>query len=277
MNSISPVFNSSPPVVLCLSGHDPTGGAGIQADIEAIRAVGAHPATLVTALTAQDSQNVIGVYPQDPDALMAQGLLLLQDLNVVVIKIGLLGSHRIARKVAELIDIAGPIPVVLDPVLAAGGGTDLAGDQLLSVLRQEILPKVTWITPNVPEARRLAGRADLGECSEQLMALGARHVLVTGTHDAEALVINRWYGPDGMTEWSWPRLPHDYHGSGCTLAAALAAGLACGRGDGESAYAAQALTYDSLKAAYPLGQGQWFPFRSGASPALGLEVDHRER
>lgn len=268
MDSNPPVLPPSPPVVLCLSGHDPTGGAGIQADIEAIRAVGAHPATLVTALTAQDSQNVVGVYPQDPDALMEQALLLLQDLNVAVIKIGLLGSHRVARKVAELIDIAGPVPVVLDPVLAAGGGTDLAGNQLLSVLRQEILPRVTWITPNVPEARRLAGRAALGECAERLMVLGARHVMVTGTHEAGDLVVNRWYGPDGVTEWRWPRLPHDYHGSGCTLAAALAAGLACGRGNEASAYCAQALTYGALKAAYPLGRGQWFPSRTGVTTAL---------
>ncbi|MEY4683972.1 MAG: hypothetical protein RLZ25_431 [Pseudomonadota bacterium] len=270
MKSTSPDILISPPVVLCLSGHDPTGGAGIQADIEAIRAMGAHPATLITALTAQDSQNVVGVYPQDPEALMAQGLLLLHDLNVTVIKIGLLGSHRIARKVVDLIDMAGSVPVVLDPVLAAGGGTDLAGDQLLSVLRQDILPRVTWVTPNVPEARRLAGREDLRECAERLMALGARHVMVTGTHDEGGSVINRWYGPDGLSEWSWPRLPHDYHGSGCTLAAALAGGLACGKGEKESVFGAQAFTYNALQAAYPLGRGQWFPARSDRAMALGV-------
>lgn len=268
MDSTSPVLSSTPPVVLCLSGHDPTGGAGIQADIEAIRAIGGHPATLVTALTAQDSRNVVGVYPQDPEALMAQGLLLLRDFKIAAIKIGLLGSHKIARKVAELIDIAGPVPVVLDPVLAAGGGTDLAGDQLLSVLRQDILPRVTWVTPNVPEARRLASREDLAECAERLMSMGARHVMITGTHEDGVAVINRWYGSDGATEWSWPRLPQEYHGSGCTLAAALAAGIACGLGDYEAAYGAQALTYAALESAYPLGYGQWFPARSGASKRI---------
>jgi len=236
--------------------------------------MGAHPATLVTALTAQDSENVMALYPQDPGALMAQGLLLLRDLNVAVIKIGLLGSQSIALKVAELIDAAGAVPVVLDPVLAAGGGTDLAGDRLLAVIRQDILPKVTWVTPNVPEARRLAGRTALGDCAERLMTLGVQHVLVTGTHDEGASVINRWYGPHGLTEWGWPRLPHEYHGSGCTLAAALAAGIACGRGDADAAHAAQALTYGALEAAYPLGRGQWFPARfmgsKGVAGAGGL-------
>lgn len=269
MDPISSALSLPPPIVLCLSGHDPTGGAGIQADIEAVRTMGAHPATLVTALTAQDSENVVSVYPQDPEELMAQGLLLLQDLKVAVIKIGLLGSHAIARKVVELIDAAGPIPVVLDPVLAAGGGSDLAGDMLLAVIRQDILPRVTWVTPNVPEARRLTGRLAIGECAERLMAFGAQHVMVTGTHDEGTSVINRWYGPEGVTEWPWARLPHDYHGSGCTLAAALAAGLATGRGNAEAAYAAQALTYGALKAAYPLGRGQWFPNRSVASIDFG--------
>lgn len=268
MQSNTQSLPSSPPVVLCLSGHDPTGGAGIQADIESVRAMGAHPATLITALTAQDSENVVGLYPQDPDALMAQGLLLLRDLDVTVIKIGLLGSKSIALKVAELIEAAGPIPVVLDPVLAAGGGADLAGDRLLSVIRHEILPKVTWVTPNVPEARRLAGRTLLEECAERLMTWGVRHVMVTGTHDEGASVINRWYGSHGVTEWGWPRLPHEYHGSGCTLAAALAASIACGQGDAEAAYAAQSLTYGALKTAYPLGRGQWFPARCGVPMEL---------
>lgn len=263
MDSNSPVLPSTPPVILCLSGHDPTGGAGIQADIESVRAMGAHPATLVTALTAQDSRNVAGVYPQDPEAFMAQGLLLLRDFQVEAIKIGLLGSYKIARKVVELLDIAGPVPVVLDPVLAAGGGTDLAGDQLMTVLRQEILPKATWITPNVPEARRLTGRQDLAECADRLMRMGARNILITGTHEGGDAVINRWFGAHGVTEWNWPRLPHEYHGSGCTLAAALAAGLASGRGNSEAAIAAQSFAYASLEKAYPLGNGQWFPGRSG--------------
>lgn len=231
--------------------------------------MGGHPATLVTALTAQDSRNVVGVYPQDPEALMDQGLLLLRDFNVAVIKIGLLGSFKVARKVAELIDIAGPVPVVLDPVLAAGGGTDLAGDQLLSVLRQDLLPRATWITPNVPEARRLAGREDLAECAQQLMAMGARQIMITGTHEEGAHVINRCYGQDGMTEWSWPRLPQDYHGSGCTLASALATGLALGLSASEAAHAAQAFTYAALESAYPVGHGQWFPARSQVSGQVG--------
>jgi hydroxymethylpyrimidine/phosphomethylpyrimidine kinase len=262
MSALYHPIPASPPVVLCLSGHDPTGGAGVQADIEAVRALGAHPCSLITALTAQDSENVISVYPQDPEALITQGRLLLEDLPVAVIKVGLLGSHVIARKVVELIDRAGPVPVVLDPVLAAGGGADLAGEMLLSVVKQELLPRSTWVTPNVPEAHRLGGHATLEACAERMMALGAENVLVTGTHAEGSNVVNRWYGPDGVRQWEWPRLAGDYHGSGCTLAAALSACLALGH-SAESAVAnAQSYTYLALQSAYPLGRGQWFPARS---------------
>ncbi|MDD1649456.1 MAG: bifunctional hydroxymethylpyrimidine kinase/phosphomethylpyrimidine kinase, partial [Methylococcaceae bacterium] len=111
-----------PPVVLCLSGHDPTGGAGLQADIETLRALGCHPATVVTALTAQDTRDVQAVYPQAPDLFLSQARLVLADLPVAAIKIGLLGSAGIALAVVKLIGEAGPVPVVLDPILAAGGG-----------------------------------------------------------------------------------------------------------------------------------------------------------
>ena len=264
---------AAPPVILCFSGHDPTGGAGIQADIEAIRRMGGHPCTVVTALTAQDSENVSCVYPQDSEAFMAQAMLLLKDFNVSAIKIGLLGSHVIARKVVELIDLAGQVPVVLDPVLAAGGGTDLAGDMLISVIRSEILPRTTWVTPNVPEAQRLGGYASIQSCAERLRALGVPHVLVTGTHAEGPEVVNRWFGPEGEHDWRWIRLPQEYHGSGCTLAAALAAGLAKGLSDEDAADMAQRMTYESLRRAYPLGRGQWFPgrFRGGDTEMTGSE------
>lgn len=261
MDDFLPTRVSCPPVILSLSGHDPTGGAGIQADIEAIRALGGHPCTVITALTAQDSEDVAMVYPQDPDAFEAQCSLLLSDFRISAIKIGLLGSHVIARRVAKVIDQAGSIPVVLDPVLAAGGGTDLAGDMLLAVIRHEILPRSTWVTPNVPEVLRLGGSDSIEACVERLRNYGAQHILVTGTHAAESEVVNRWFGSDGVAEWRWARLPESYHGSGCTLAAALAAGVAGGLSDLDAVVQAQTLTYRALSGGYPLGRGQWFPRR----------------
>ena len=150
---IQPVMKS--PVVLSMSGHDPTGGAGIQADIECMAAHGVHALTLVTSLTAQNTADVIEIYPQNPQQFEAQASCLLADISVDVFKIGLLGSAEIAKKVASIIARFPDVPVVLDPVLAAGGGHDLVQGLLLEVLTQKIVPRTTLITPNSLEARRL--------------------------------------------------------------------------------------------------------------------------
>jgi hydroxymethylpyrimidine/phosphomethylpyrimidine kinase len=147
------------PVVLCFSGHDPTGGAGIQADIEAIRALGAHAATIVTALTVQDSRNVCAVTAIDSEEIRAQAELLFEDLQVAVIKIGLLGSDDNARAIAGLLHKHPEIPVVLDPVLRASGGAALADQPLIDAIVGELLPRTDLITPNLAEARHLAAPA----------------------------------------------------------------------------------------------------------------------
>ena len=252
-----------PPIVLCFSGHDPTGGAGVQADIETINRLGCRPCTVVTALTAQDTVNVSAVLPQQPDAFRLQARLLISDLPISAIKIGLLGSAAIAKAVVQLLlnELAG-IPVVLDPVLAAGGGKALAREDLLAIIRQELLPLTTVCTPNIPEAWQLAsGVASLDECALELMRLGCQQVLLTGTHDSAGEVVNRLYGPSGMQSWNWPRLPHDYHGSGCTLAAALAAGIATGMTVEDACLQAQQFTWSALASGFALGKGQWLPRR----------------
>lgn len=250
-----------PPVVLCLSGHDPTGGAGVQADIETLRALGCHPATVVTALTAQDTRDVQAVYPQAPDLFLSQARLVLADLPVVAIKIGLLGSAGIALAVAELLGEAGPVPVVLDPILAAGGGHALASHQLLEALISRLIPLATVITPNTPEACRLSGQQEPAASAAALLALGCPNVLLTGTHEDGPDVVNRWYSSDGVVESRWPRLPDTYHGSGCTLASAVAGGLACGLPLGEAVARAERYTHAALRAAYAVGLGQWLPRR----------------
>lgn len=257
-------MTQAPPVVLCFSGHDPTGGAGLQADIETLAKLGCHPCTVVTALTAQDTVNVRRVLPQRPEDFLEQAGLVIADLPVAVVKIGLLGSADIARAVCGLLagDLAG-VPVVLDPVLAAGGGKPMAKEDLLQVIRDELLPLSFIATPNIPEARQLAGGLESPDaCAAELLRLGVRHVFITGAHaDDEEDVVNRLFSAQGHSSWHWQRLPYVYHGSGCTLASAVAAGLAHGLAVEEACRQAQRFAWDSLVSGFPLGHGQWLPNR----------------
>jgi len=202
------------------------------------------------------------VYPQAPEAFLEQARLVIADLPVAGIKIGLLGSAGIADAVAEVLDAAGDLPVVLDPILAAGGGHPLAGDALLQALRSRLIPRASVpVTPNTPEARRLTGAESPDECAAALLAMGCRNVLLTGAHEDGETVVNRWYGERGRVDQHWPRLPQTYHGSGCTLASALAGALARGLPMAEAVAQAQRLTWESLRAGYALGRGQWLPRR----------------
>lgn len=252
-----------PPVVLCFSGHDPCGGAGIQADIEAVRAQHAHPATIVTALTVQDSRNAYSVDAVEHGAVIEQATLILEDLPVAAIKLGLLGSAENARAIAELLQRHPKIPVVLDPVLRAGGGAALADQALADAIVEHLLARATIMTPNLAEAGELARPARTREaCAEFLLERGANRVLITGG-DApeEGDVLNTLHGGEVPRSWRWPRLPHHYHGSGCTLAAALAARLAQGDDLLQAVERAQQYTWNSLQAAYRIGRGQHFPRR----------------
>lgn len=260
--------SSTPPVVLCFSGHDPGGGAGIQADIETLHSLGCHACTVVTALTVQDTCDVRAVLPQAAERLVEQAELVMADLPVAAVKIGLLGSAELVTAVAGLIRRLAPVPVVLDPVLAAGGGSELASEELVRRIRRELLPLTTVLTPNSPEARRLTGESSLDRSAAVLLEAGCQQVLITGTHEDDGEpVVNRLYGTDSSVSWQWPRLPHCYHGSGCTLAAALAGYLALGMSVREAAAAAQAFTWSALAAGWALGHGQHLPARGRTVPA----------
>jgi hydroxymethylpyrimidine/phosphomethylpyrimidine kinase len=253
---------TSLPVVLCLSGHDPSGGAGLQADIEAIRAQGAHPATIVTALTVQDSRNAYAVDACDPRAITEQAELILEDLPVAAIKLGLLGSAENAGAISTLLRRHAGIPVVLDPVLKAGGGAAL-GDQALTDALLDLLPQASVLTPNLHEARQLARPSkSRQDCAQLLLARGAQQLLITGGDEPEGEeVLNTLHSAQGTRAWRWPRLPHRYHGSGCTLAASLAARLALGEDMVRAAETAQRYTWQTLSNAYRIGRGQHFPRR----------------
>ncbi|MFF7706186.1 PfkB family carbohydrate kinase [Pseudomonas sp. NPDC007930] len=254
---------SSRPVVLCLSGHDPSGGAGLQADIEALLAQGCHAAPAVTALTVQDTVNVSDFRVLDREWVLAQANAVLADSTVRAIKLGMLGSLEMVDTVVSILQAHPHIPVVCDPVLRAGGGGRLGKDEVGYAIREKLLPLATVATPNLPEARILAelpeGSAD--DCARKLLAHG-QHVLITGGHGDEAEIHNRFYGRDGLRQVSTcQRLPGSYHGSGCTLASALAGRLALGEGLESAVRSALDYTWRTLRDAEQLGKGQYVPRR----------------
>jgi hydroxymethylpyrimidine/phosphomethylpyrimidine kinase len=261
----TPAAAAAPAVVLCLSGHDPCGGAGLQADIEAVRAQGLHPATVVTALTVQDSRNAYAVEALPADGIVEQAELIFEDLPVASVKIGLLGSAENAEAVAALLGLHAGVPVVLDPVLRAGGGAALGDLALVRALLGPLLARATVITPNLAEARQLAHPARTrADCAAALLARGAHRVLITGGDETEEDdVLNTLHTAGGTRRWHWPRLPQRYHGSGCTLAASLAARLALGEPLETALENAQRYTWETLRRAYRIGRGQHFPRRLG--------------
>ena len=240
------------PTVLVFAGLDPSGGAGIAADILAIAAMGAHALPVITALTVQDNDRVFEVLPVASDVVRRQTLALMEKIDIHAVKIGIPGNRTNAEAIAQLIGELRQrqpgLPVVLDPVLASGAGDALTRADALAPL----LALGTLIVPNLPEARTLSLEA------------GSRtgDVLVTGGHADGEFVVNRWISRGRERAWHWPRLPGQFHGSGCTLAAAIAARLACGDGMEQALDAAQHYCHTALEGAFSIASGQRIPLRS---------------
>jgi hydroxymethylpyrimidine/phosphomethylpyrimidine kinase len=257
---------SSPPIVLSFAASDPSGGAGIQADIMTLSSMGCHALSVITAITVQDTAGVDDILPIDSDWVADQARLVLEDMPVSTFKIGLLGSVENIAAIAEVVSDYPDVPLILDPVLASGRGDEMATDDMICALRELLVPQTTILTPNSIEARRLAQEDDeditLDECAKRLLDMGAEYVLITGTHENTPQVINTLYGPDGLVRSeSWERLPGSYHGSGCTLASAIAATIANGLDIPEAVHEAQEYTWQSLAAAFRPGMGQNIPDR----------------
>ena len=256
-----------PPLVLSFAASDPSGGAGIQADLLTLASTGCHPLSVITAITVQDTLGIEALQAIDAEWVADQARCLLEDMPVDAFKVGALGSVENIAAIAEILSDYPEVPVVLDPVLASGRGDELATDEMLQALRELLLPQTTIVTPNSIEARRLAGADDDEELSltvsaERLIAEGAEFVLITGTHEPTPQVINTLYGKNGVVRSdSWPRLPGSYHGSGCTLASAIAAMLANGLELPEAVREAQDYTWNALQKAYRPGMGQLLPDR----------------
>lgn len=258
-------MSPTPPIVLAFAASDPTGGAGLQADLLTIASLGCHPLSVLTGLTVQDTRGVESLLAIESAWVASQARRVLEDMPVAAFKLGVMGSARNAEAIALILADYPRTPVVLDPVLASGRGDTLANAETMRVLRTALLPRTTVLTPNSLEARRLAGTApdaDLPGCALELAKLGCKYVLVTGTHEAETEVINTLYDARGVVrEDRWERLPGSYHGSGCTLASALAALLAKGLDMERAVRQAQEFTWKSLAAGFSPGRGQAIPDR----------------
>ena len=254
---------NSRPVVLCLSGHDPVGGAGLQADIEALLAQGCHAAPAITALTVQDTVDVRDFRVLDRAWVMAQVDAIIEDLPVAAVKLGMLGSVEMVDTVVEIMQRLPGVPLVCDPVLRAGGGGSLGKEDVGFAMRERLFPVSAIATPNLPEARILAelpeGSAE--QCAEKLLPF-IKNVLITGGHGDEDDVHNRLFVRGGPHHtFTCARLPGSYHGSGCTLASTLAGRLALGEELSSAVRTSLDYTWRTLRDAEAPGRGQYIPRR----------------
>ncbi|MBT9612396.1 MAG: hydroxymethylpyrimidine/phosphomethylpyrimidine kinase [Burkholderiales bacterium] len=259
----------TPPIVLTFAASDPSGGAGIQADLLTIAAMGCHPLSVITAITVQDSLGVDDIFVLDAEWVADQARAVLEDMPVAAFKIGMLGSVETIAAIAAIVSDYPDIPLILDPVLSSGRGDELASENMIAALSDMLIPQTTLLTPNSLEARRLAqdegneeDEPSLEECASRLVGLGCEFVLITGTHENTPQVVNTLYGIDGVLASNlWPRLPGSYHGSGCTLASAIAASIAHGLDIFDATKDAQDFTWHALQAGFRPGMGQYIPDR----------------
>lgn len=251
------------PLVLTFSASDPTSGAGLQADALTIAALGAHPLTVLTGLTAQNTVGVKRFEACSPSWIEDQLQTLLED-NIApsAIKTGVLGSTAAVATVLKAKALWPGVPLVVDPVRASGRGDAFGGQALFDSFRNELFPLVDLLTPNWPEAQAFTSASTVDEAGERLLQMGCKAVLLKGEHLDSGEVVNRLYAT-GQTVVEFPceRLPGQYHGSGCTLASACAVGLGQGLSVLEAVELALEYTWQALNYGFAVGQGQLIPDR----------------
>ncbi|WP_269531460.1 hydroxymethylpyrimidine/phosphomethylpyrimidine kinase [Chitinimonas sp. BJYL2] len=262
-------MTATPPIVLVFAGNDPSGGAGLSADLLTLASLGCHPLPVITAITVQDTAGMEEFVATEADLVSDQARFVLEDMQIAAIKVGVIGSIENLTVIAEIAADYPHIPLILDPVFATGEGDEFAGDDLVSAMRELLLPHTTLLTPNSLEARRLASDdqdeqdgLSVDEAALRIRQFGPEYVLVTGTHEQTPNVSNVLFGQSGRVRVdSWDRLPGSYHGSGCTLASAAAAFIANGLEISQAVRKAQEYTWDTLKQGFRPGMGQWIPNR----------------
>jgi hydroxymethylpyrimidine/phosphomethylpyrimidine kinase len=248
--------------VLVVAGSDSGGGAGIQADIKTVTALGAYAATAITAVTVQNTLGVTGIHPIPADVVAAQIRAVLADIGADAIKTGMLGSGDIIDTVFAILKREAPhVPLIVDPVMVAKGGAALIKGEAIVAMKTRLLTIATLLTPNLPEAealtgRKIAGLDDMRQAAAHLLALGPKAVLLKGGHLAGERVVDIYVGPEGTQEWSDARIdtPHT-HGTGCTLASAVATGFAQGLSAIDSISRARAYVRRAMETAPGLGRG----------------------
>lgn len=247
--------------VLVIAGSDSGGGAGIQADIKTVTMLGGYAATAVTAITAQNTLGVVAVHPVPVDIIEAQACAVLDDLGVDAIKVGMLGDVATVEAIARLIDRAGDVPTVIDPVMTAKGGAALLSHGALAAMRSLLVPRATLLTPNAPEASALTGLStettdDLRRAGTRLLELGAKAVLMKGGHVSGDRVVDVLLTPTGEATFEGERIDSRHtHGTGCTLASACATGLAQGLSMHEGTSRAWAYVRGAIRHAPGFGAG----------------------
>jgi hydroxymethylpyrimidine/phosphomethylpyrimidine kinase len=242
---------------------DPSGGAGISADIEALAANGCHCAPIITALTEQDTHNVKNFFAINEQLIIRQAQTVMADMTISAIKIGMVGSIENIKALTIFLKTHPHIPVILDPVLAAGGGTALATQEIAQAIVDLLLPYTTIVTPNIQEACALSHTdTSTQDCAKNILKSGCQTVLITGTHAPTTNIIHSLFTNNAdVIQFEGERLPHDYHGSGCTLAASLAGFIAHGFSMQTAIEKALAYTFGTLKSAHCLSSGQRIPNR----------------
>ena len=247
--------------VLIIAGSDSGGGAGLQADLKTVTALGGYAATAVTAITVQNTLGVTGVLPVPADMVTAQARAVLDDIGADALKTGMLGDIAMVETVAAILDSAAGIPAVVDPVMTAKGGAALLATDAMDAVRRLMVPRARLLTPNVPEAEALTGLGitnldDQRRAGEALLALGARAVLMKGGHLHGERVTDLLLTPEGETLFESARLETRHtHGTGCTLASACAAGLAQGLTLEAAVARAWAYVQEAIARAPGLGRG----------------------
>jgi hydroxymethylpyrimidine/phosphomethylpyrimidine kinase len=247
--------------VLIIAGSDSSGGAGVQADIKTVTALGGYAATAITAITVQNTLGVSGVYPIPPEVVEAQAAAVLDDIGADALKTGMLGDVAMVEAVARVLDRATGIPAVIDPVITAKGGASLLASGAVAALRSLLVPRAALLTPNAPEAEALTGLTvattdDLRRTGEALLRAGAAAVLMKGGHVAGARVCDLLMTPEGETLFEGERLDTRHtHGTGCTLASACAVGLAQGLPLVEAAARAWDYVHEAMLRAPGFGAG----------------------
>ncbi|MEO5365435.1 MAG: bifunctional hydroxymethylpyrimidine kinase/phosphomethylpyrimidine kinase [Magnetococcus sp. WYHC-3] len=264
MNSTHGHISPATPRILVAAGSDPTAGAGLQADLKVITALGGHALTAVTAVTVQDTARVLSVYPMPAELVAAQMRAVLADVGADAIKLGMLADAAIVAAVVGVLNEHPRLPVVADPVLRGSGGGTLLDGPGAACLLESLLPRVNLLTPNLPEAAALTGLPPLdspqlrAEAARRLLRRGVGAVLITGGHGTGEMIEDWLFTGEEQHCFRTPRLDlgPGVHGSGCQLASAAAWALACGHSLPQAVAMALCVTRERLLRASPLGGGQ---------------------